>query len=134
MSEPQAVAQAEEQEKVTDNFQEVEDSGFELEIIEDTPEEEKPRRAEGVEPKVPEDSEIEQYSENVQKRIKQLKFEYHEERRRKEEATKMQEEAVSYAKQVYEDNQKLRKALEEDEGVLVEQTKGIVTGKQILTA
>ena len=105
MSEPQAVAQAEEQEKVTDNFQEVEDSGFELEIIEDTPEEEKPRRAEGVEPKVPEDSEIEQYSDNVQKRIKQLKFEYHEERRRKEEASKMQEEG---------------------EGVLVEQAKGRV--------
>ena len=126
MSEPQAVAQAEEQEKVTDNFQEVEDSGFELEIIEDTPEEEKPRRAEGVEPKVPEDSEIEQYSDNVQKRIKQLKFEYHEERRRKEEASKMQEEAVSYAKQVYEENQKLRKALEDGEGVLVEQAKGRV--------
>ena len=60
MSEPQAVAQAEEQEKVTDNFQEVEDSGFELEIIEDTPQEEKPRRAEGVEPNVPDDTEIEQ--------------------------------------------------------------------------
>ena len=126
MSEPQAVAQAEEQEKVTDNFQEVEDSGFELEIIEDTPEEEKPRRAEGAEPKVPDDTEIEQYSDNVQKRIKQLKFEYHEERRRKEEASKMQDEAVSYAKKVYEENQKLRKALEDGEGVLVEQAKGRV--------
>ena len=126
MSEPQAVAQAEEQEKVTDNFQEVEDSGFELEIIEDTPEEERPRRAEGAEPKVPDDTEIEQYSDNVQKRIKQLKFEYHEERRRKEEASKMQDEAVSYAKQVYEENQKLRKALEDGEGVLVEQAKGRV--------
>jgi len=126
MNQSQALAQEEEQEKVTDNFQEVEDSGFELEIIEDTPQEEKPRRAEGVEPNVPDDTEIEQYSDGVQKRIKQLKFEYHEERRRKEEASKMQDEAVSYAKKVYEENQKLRKALEDGEGVLVEQAKGRV--------
>jgi len=104
------------------------DSGFDIEILDDTPEEDrdKPRRAEGSEPEVPKDSEIENYGENVQKRIKQLKYEYHEERRAKEEAARLREEAVTFAQKTYEENKKLRKALEEGEGVLVEQAKSRV--------
>ncbi len=103
-----------------------ENSGFEVDIIDDTPEQDKPRRAEDTEAQIPEDDEIASYGENVQKRIKQLKFEYHEERRRKEEAARLQDEAVDYARKVYEENQKLRKTLEEGEGVLVQQAKSRV--------
>ncbi len=103
-----------------------ENSGFEVDIIDDTPEEDKPRRPEDAEAQIPEDDEIASYGENVQKRIKQLKFEYHEERRRKEEAARLQDEAVDYARKVYEENQKLRKTLEEGEGVLVQQAKSRV--------
>jgi len=118
-------------EKIEEDFTEVElnnDSEFEVDIVDDTPEEDKgkPRRAEDAEAQIPEDDEIANYSENVQKRIKQLKFEYHEERRRKEEASRMQEEAVEYARKIYEENQKLRKTLEEGEGVLVQQAKSRV--------
>lgn len=109
-----------------EQFEEIGDSGFEVDIIDDTPEEDKPRRAEDTEAQIPEDDEIASYGENVQKRIKQLKFEYHEERRRKEEASRLQDEAVDYARKVYEENQKLRKTLEEGEGVLVQQAKGRV--------
>lgn len=72
---------------------------FEVEIEDDTPEQDrgKPRRPEGAEPEIPDDSELESYSENVQKRIKKLKFEFHEERRRKEEAERVKEEAIRYA-------------------------------------
>jgi len=109
-----------------EQFEEIGDSGFEVDIIDDTPEQDKPRRAEDTEAQIPEDDEIASYGENVQKRIKQLKFEYHEERRRKEEASRLQDEAVDYARKVYEENQKLRKTLEEGEGVLVQQAKGRV--------
>ena len=111
-----------------EQFEEVDDSGFELEIVDDTPEEDKgkPRRAEDAEAQIPEDDEIANYSESVQKRIKQLKFEFHEERRRKEEASRLREEAVNYARNITEENKKLRKSLEEGEGVLVEQAKGRV--------
>ena len=105
---------------------ELDNSDFEVDIVDDTPEEDKPRRAEDTEAQIPEDDEIASYGENVQKRIKQLKFEYHEERRRKEEAARLQDEAVDYARKVYEENQKLRKTLEEGEGVLVQQAKGRV--------
>ena len=59
-----------------------------VEVEDDTPEEDKgrPRRAKGEEADIPEDDDLQQHSESVQKRIKKLKFEYHEERRRKEEA------------------------------------------------
>ena len=75
------------------------------------------------------DDEIENYNDNVQKRIKQLKFEFHEERRRKEEAARLQEEALRYAGQMQEENKNLRKTLEEGEGVLVNQAKGRVSAE-----
>ena len=108
-----------------------EDDGFEIEVVDDTPEEDKgkPRRAEDAEPQVPSDDEVEKYSEGVQKRIKQLKFEFHEERRRKEEAARLQDEALRYAEQMQEENEHLRKTLEEGEGVLVNQAKGRVTAE-----
>lgn len=118
-------------EKIEEDFAEVEldnDKEFEVDIVDDTPDEDKgkPRRAEEAEAQIPEDDEIANYSDNVQKRIKQLKFEYHEERRRKEEAARLQDEAIEYARKVYEENQKLRKTLEEGEGVLVQQAKSRV--------
>jgi hypothetical protein len=108
-----------------------EDEDFEIEVIDDTPEPDrgKARRADDSEAQVPEDDEIQSYSEGVQKRIKQLKFEYHEERRRKEEAARLQEEALRYAQQVKAENDKLRKTLEEGEGVLVNQAKGRVSAE-----
>ena len=103
-------------EKQEEDFTEVElesNNELEVDIVDDTPEADKgkPRRAEDAEPQIPEDDEIANYSENVQKRIKQLKYEFHEERRRKEEASRLQDEAVNYARKVYEENQKLRKPL-----------------------
>jgi hypothetical protein len=107
------------------------DDGFEIEVVDDTPEEDrgKPRRAEGADPKVPDDDEIQSYSEGVQKRIKQLKFEYHEERRAKEEAARLQEEALRYAQQIKTENDNLRRTLSEGESVLVNQAKGRVAAE-----
>jgi len=63
-------------EKIEEDFTEVEldnNSELEVDIVDDTPEEDKgkPRRAEDAEPQIPEDDEIANYSDNVQKRIKQ---------------------------------------------------------------
>ena len=99
---------------------------FDIEVVDDTPEEDqgKPRRAEDVEPRIPSDDEVEKYSDGVQKRIKQLKFEFHEERRAKEEAARLQEEALRYAETVKSENEKLRKTLDDGEQSLIGQAKG----------
>ena len=99
----------------------------EIEIIDDTPEaDRKPKRDENVESNIPDDDEVAKYGTDVQERIKQLKYEYHEERRQKEEATRLREEAISATSKLMSENQKLRKTLDEGEGVLVEQAKGRV--------
>jgi hypothetical protein len=47
------------------------------------------------------DDEISQYSDNVQKRIRQLRAGYHEERREKERLAREQQEALTYASRAH---------------------------------
>jgi len=102
-----------------------EDDDLEIEIVDDTPEidRDKARRPDGAEPEIPEDDEIASYSESVQKRIKKLKYEFHEERRSKEEAARLRDEAIEFAKKEREERVRLQRMLEEGEGVLVNQAK-----------
>lgn len=104
---------------------EEDDDEFEVEIVDDTPEQDrdKARRPDGAEPELPEDDEIASYSESVQKRIKKLKYEFHEERRAKEEAARLRDEAISFAQKEREEKVRLQRMLEEGEGVLVNQAK-----------
>jgi len=100
---------------------------MEIEVVDDRPMEDRvPPRAE-AEPAPSDDDaddEAADYSERVQKRIKKLKYDYHEERRAKDAADREREEAVGFAQRVFEENQKLRNTLAQGEGVLLEQTKG----------
>lgn len=102
-----------------------EDDDIEVEIVDDTPEADRgrARRPEGAEPEVPDDEEIAGYSESVQKRIKKLKYEFHEERRRAEEAQRLRDEAITFAQREMEEKNRLHRMLQEGEGVLVSQAK-----------
>ena len=101
------------------------DDGFEIEVVDDRPIEDRvPPRADPAETVDEDEGEAAQYSERVQKRIKQLKYEYHEERRAKEEADRQREEAIAFAQQTFNDNQRLRENLAQGENVLMEQAKG----------
>ena len=107
-----------------ENVEVEEDEGFEVEI-EDTSEDEAPAKEEPVKVEKAEaessDEDVDKYSDRVQKRIDQLKYEYHEERRAKEAAAQLQEEAIKYAQQIKEENDKLRKSLQTNEEVLLTQ-------------
>jgi len=115
---------------------------IEVEIQDDTPEEDRgrPRRAESESesesdtPAVEEDdddADLGKHSESVQKRIKKLKFEYHEERRRKEAADREREAAVQYAQQIKGENDRLRKNLNEGESVLITQAKARIASELV---
>ena len=112
-----------------DDFEvEIDDDKFEIEIEDDTPAEDrgKPRRAEGAEPDVPGDDELEGYSESVKKRISKLKYEFHEERRAKEEAERIREEAIRFAEAQKREVDGMRKRLSEGQGAVVTQAKARV--------
>jgi hypothetical protein len=79
----------------------------EIEVVDDTPEKDRGREASEPPTEVTED-ELENYSDKVKKRIQHLSKGYHDERRAKEAAAREKEEALRFAKQVFEENQKLR--------------------------
>jgi hypothetical protein len=107
------------------------EASVEIDIVDDTPENDKgkPRRAPGKEADVPGDDEIETYGEKVQKRLKALKFEYHEERRRKEDAERVREEAVTFAQHLANENAKLRSTLKTGEESLIKSSKDRVAAE-----
>jgi hypothetical protein len=101
-----------------------------FEIIDDTPEQDRDK-GDPIDPSkadIPDD-EISQYSENVQKRIKDLKRAFHDERRAKEAREREREEALNYAKQVIEQNKFLQQKLSQGEQVLVASQKDRVTAQ-----
>ena len=105
------------------------DSEFEIEIVDDVPEDEKPKRPEAKAADESDEDDLEGYSEKVQKRIKKLTFERHEEERQRKEAARLRDEAVRYAQSLYNENQKLQQSLQQNQGTLVEQAKGRLTAE-----
>jgi hypothetical protein len=99
------------------------DDSFEIEVVDDTPEADKgrPRRPEGAEPEVPSDEEVENYSESVKKRISKLKFEFHEERRQKEEALRIQQEAIAFAQSQRQQLETMQRRLADGDTALIAQ-------------
>jgi hypothetical protein len=102
-----------------DDF-EIEDDGPEIEIEDDTPPEDRDR------PRMPQEivdeleaDELEDYSDKVKTRLKQLKKVYHDERREKEKAIREQQEAVAAAQRFYQENNRLRSTLSQGEQSLV---------------
>jgi len=89
-----------------------------VEIVDDTPEEDRNKQHLG-DVDVPEE-EIQTYSANVQKRINQLKRAYHDERRDKERFEREQREAINYAKSLASQNKTLQEKLSKGESVLIE--------------
>ena len=97
-----------------------------IEIVDDTPEEDKnrtPMDASKVLEEDEEDDELQSYDKKVQKRIKKLTKGYHDIRREKEEAVKMREEAIRAAQYMADENRKLQSTLHEGSKSFIEQGK-----------
>jgi len=89
---------------------------IQIEVVDDTPEEDRGRqKREGSGEKVDNDSidaEISDYSQRAADRITEIKHEYHQERRAKEEAKRISQEAATRLKSLLHENQRLQTMVE----------------------
>jgi len=94
----------------------------EIEVLDDRPvEDQRPPKQELADDDVEE--EIEGIGERTKKRIDKLKFDYHEERRKAEAAQKVRDEAANIAKQLHDENQKLKATVAKSEDALINSLK-----------
>ena len=105
----------------------------EIEVVDDTPAEDRGRRLMAEPPKEFGDDELLKYDEGVQKRIKHFTKGYHEERRAKEAAEREKEEAFKLAQAVLEENKRLKGSVNQNQTALLEQAKRVV-GNEVETA
>jgi hypothetical protein len=101
------------------------DSEFDIEIVDDTPEAD--RRRKDLPKSVVEDldaDELEEYSDKVKARLGQLKKVWHDERRAKEEAFREQQEALAFARNALEENKRLKSRLSDGEKSFIDTAKG----------
>ena len=106
-----------------------EEEKFEVEIEDDTPEEDRGRKPLREPIEDPTDEELASYDEKVQQRIKKFTRGYHDERRAKEEALREREAAEAFARQVYEENRRLQQQLATGSKELIETSKSAAEAK-----
>lgn len=101
-----------------------EEDKFDIEIEDDTPEDEharkKPMKREVEEVT---DEELDNYGKQAERRIKKFSKGYHDERRAKEQALREREAAENYARQILEENKRLKEQLSSGSKVLIETSK-----------
>jgi hypothetical protein len=116
-----------EKEKPVEEKLEIEIEGeAEIEVVDDTPEQDRGRKPMKEAPAEVTDDELAQYSEGVKKRIQHFSKGYHEERRAKESALREREEAVRLAQNLVEENKRLQGSLGQGQQALLEQAKKVV--------
>jgi hypothetical protein len=81
---------------------------FELEIVDDTPEQDRGRKPLNRPVDEPSDDELDSYSDGVKKRIKELTHARHDERRAKESTLREKAELVRFTQQLIHENRQLK--------------------------
>jgi hypothetical protein len=101
---------------------------LEIEIEDDTPPEDRGRKP-SEPPEEVTNEELENYSEKVKSRIKHFSKGYHDERRAKEAALREREALEAYAKQLVEENNKLKGSVDQSHNTLIQSAKKQVEGE-----
>jgi hypothetical protein len=101
----------------------------EIEVVDDTPAQDRGRKPMKEAPAEVTDDELEQYSEGVKKRIQHFSKGYHEERRAKEAAFREREEAMRLAQSLVQENKRLQGSLGQGQQALLEQAKKVVANE-----
>ena len=85
-----------------------ESTDIEIEIVDDTPEKDRGRKALDRDVEDPSDDELDTYSDGVKKRIKELTHARHDERRAKEALAREKQELERIAQHILEENKRLK--------------------------
>ena len=101
----------------------VESDEPEIEVIDDTPEEDRGREPMKTPPEEPTDEELATYSKRDRTKTREFHKAYHDERRAKEVALREKEEAIRIAQQVYEENQRLKGTVDSNQNIMLDQVK-----------
>ena len=113
---------------------------LDIEVLDDRPEEDqrppaKTSEKESADDDIATDEEIAQYGKRAHKRIKKLKWEFHEERRAKERQQRLADEAVDYTKTLQTENQRLLRLVQDSQTALNEHSQyGASTALQMAEA
>jgi hypothetical protein len=84
---------------------------IEIEVVDDTPEEDRGRKPLTAQETEEQEEELENYSDKVKRRINQINHRFHDERRAKEALERQNAEAIRIAQSILEENQKLKETL-----------------------
>lgn len=109
-------------EKSEDKKTEKETPEIELEIEDDTPQEDRGRKT-APPPQDPTDEELSSYSREAQDRLRKFTRGYHDERRAKEAAERERLAAEDFARKVYEENRRLKEQLKFGSEAFIETSK-----------
>lgn len=102
--------------------QEESDPSVDIEVVDDRePEDRRPiaKAKPAKDESADDDDELKGYGDKVKKRINKLRYEQHQERRLREDAERMREEAIKVAQQYADQNRELQRVLHQGEGALL---------------
>ena len=118
--------------KEAKDYKETEDEDeYEVEVVDDVPKSDRNRKPSSP-PNEVTDEELEDYSEKVRNRIKHFSKGYHDERRAKEASQRQSQELESFAKNLVEENNKLKGTVDKNQEALLEQAKRTAAGEMLL--
>lgn len=120
---PDEIEDKKDKDKPEDGFEfEIEGDEVKVEVVDDTPNED--RFAEPLDEKVKDElekvDESKDYSHNVKTKFKQYKKAWHDERREKEAALREQQEALTVAQRILDENKRLKEMLQRGETELID--------------
>lgn len=109
---------------------EIDDGAIEIEVEDDTPEEDRGREPmpKAIVDELDKDD-LAKYDEQTKQKLKQMRKVWHDERRAKEAAYREQQEAVDLTKRVLEENRRIKQILSTGEKEYVEAVKAAATNK-----
>ena len=98
---------------------------IDVEVVDDRPDDDQrsPAPTSSHDDDIATDAEIARYGNRAQKRIKKLKWEFHEERRAKEASDRLANEAVNYTQNLQTENQRLLRLVQDSQKALTDHSK-----------